>query len=71
MSVAPYPVARTILSNAKTVKPISNRDAFDLVNRDASDDLPAPDVMAAEHADDLEAALEQFTAFATKLKSRR
>jgi type I restriction enzyme M protein len=33
-----------------------------------SDDLPKPDVLAEEIADDLEAALEQFAAIATKLK---
>jgi type I restriction enzyme M protein len=33
-----------------------------------SDDLPAPDILAAEIADDLEAALEQFAAIAGKLK---
>jgi type I restriction enzyme M protein len=35
-----------------------------------SDDLPKPDVLAEEIADDLEAALEQFTAIAAKLKNR-
>lgn len=33
-----------------------------------SDDLPDPDILAQEIADDLETALEQFTAIATKLK---
>ena len=32
--------------------------------------LPKPDVLAEEIADDLEAALEQFTAIAGKLKNR-
>lgn len=35
-----------------------------------SDDLPKPDVLAGEIADDLEAALEQFTAIASKLKAK-
>jgi type I restriction enzyme M protein len=34
-----------------------------------TDSLPPPDVLAAEIADDLEAALEQFTKIAAKLKS--
>ena len=34
-----------------------------------TDSLPAPDVLAAEIADDLEAALEQFTKIAARLKS--
>jgi type I restriction enzyme M protein len=34
-----------------------------------ADDLPKPDVLAEEIADDLEAALEQFTAIAAKLKT--
>ena len=34
-----------------------------------SDDLPEPDVLAQEIADDLQTALEQFTAIAEKLKS--
>jgi type I restriction enzyme M protein len=33
-----------------------------------SDDLPAPDVLAQEIADDLQAALEQFAAIAEKVK---
>ena len=33
-----------------------------------SDDLPRPEVLAGEIADDLEAALEQFSAIAAKLK---
>jgi hypothetical protein len=33
-----------------------------------SDDLPAPDVLAQEIADDLQTALEQFTAIAEKVK---
>jgi type I restriction enzyme M protein len=33
-----------------------------------ADELPPPDVLAQEIADDLEAALEQFTAIAEKLK---
>lgn len=32
-----------------------------------TDSLPAPDIMAAEIADDLEAALEQFTKIAARL----
>jgi type I restriction enzyme M protein len=34
-----------------------------------TDSLPAPDVIAAEIADDLEAALEQFTRIAARLRS--
>ncbi|MGH8726684.1 MAG: hypothetical protein ACREV9_00680 [Burkholderiales bacterium] len=33
------------------------------------DSLPAPDMIAAEIADDLEAALEQFSRIAAKLKA--
>lgn len=33
-----------------------------------SDDLPAPDVLAQEIADDLQTALEQFQAIAEKVK---
>jgi type I restriction enzyme M protein len=33
-----------------------------------SDDLPEPDVLAQEIADDLQAALEQFAAITAKLK---
>ena len=36
---------------------------------EGGDDLPAPDVLAGEIADDLEAALEQFAAIAAKLKA--
>jgi type I restriction enzyme M protein len=35
---------------------------------EGSDELPAPDVLAHEIADDLQAALEQFAAIAEKLK---
>jgi type I restriction enzyme M protein len=35
---------------------------------EGSDDLPPPNVLAQEIADDLEAALEQFSAIAEKLK---
>ncbi len=35
-----------------------------------SDDLEDPDVIAAEIADDLEAALEQFAAIANDLRER-
>ena len=34
---------------------------------EASEDLPEPDVLAAEIADDLQAALEQFSALADEL----
>jgi type I restriction enzyme M protein len=33
-----------------------------------SDDLPEPDVLAQEIADDMQTALEQFAAIAEKLK---
>ena len=33
-----------------------------------SDDLPEPDVLAQEIADDMQTALEQFSAIAEKLK---
>src|SRR5437762_3879878 len=36
-----------------------------------TDSLPAPDILASEIADDLEAALEQFTKIAAKLVNRR
>ena len=35
-----------------------------------TDSLPPPDVIAAEIADDLEAALEQFTKIAARLATR-
>ena len=35
-----------------------------------TDSLPAPDVIATEIADDLEAALEQFTKIAARLATR-
>ncbi|MEK7330659.1 MAG: SAM-dependent DNA methyltransferase, partial [Candidatus Eisenbacteria bacterium] len=34
-----------------------------------TDSLPAPDVIATEIADDLEAALEQFTKIAARLRT--
>jgi type I restriction enzyme M protein len=34
-----------------------------------TDSLPPPDVIAAEIADDLEAALEQFTKIAARLRA--
>lgn len=34
-----------------------------------SDSLPAPDIIAPETADDLEAALEQFTKIAARLRA--
>lgn len=34
-----------------------------------SDDLPDPDVLAQEIADDLQTALEQFTAIAEKVRA--
>lgn len=37
---------------------------------EASDNLPAPDVIAQEIVEDLEAALEQFREIATDLKSK-
>lgn len=48
-----------------------NLDIFWLRDKslEDSDDLPEPDVLAQEIADDLQAALEQFTAIAEKLKS--
>jgi type I restriction enzyme M protein len=36
-----------------------------------TDALPAPDIIAAEIADDLEAALEQFTKIAARLSPRQ
>jgi hypothetical protein len=47
-----------------------NLDIFWLNDKslEDSDDLPDPDILAQEIADDLETALEQFTAIATKLK---
>ena len=48
-----------------------NLDIFWLKDKslEDSDDLPDPDILAQEIADDLETALEQFTAIATKLKT--
>jgi type I restriction enzyme M protein len=47
-----------------------NLDIFWLKDKslENSDDLPPPDVLAQENADDLQTALEQFTAVADKLK---
>jgi hypothetical protein len=47
-----------------------NLDIFWLRDRnlEESDDLPEPDVLAQEIADDLQTALEQFSAIAEKLK---
>ena len=48
-----------------------NLDIFWLKDKslEDSDDLPEPDVLAQEIADDLQTALEQFTAIAAALKS--
>ena len=48
-----------------------NLDIFWLKDKslEDSDDLPDPDILAQEIADDLETALAQFTAIAAKLKS--
>jgi len=48
-----------------------NLDIFWLKDKslEDSDDLPDPDILAQEIADDLETALEQFTAIAVKLKA--
>jgi type I restriction enzyme M protein len=48
----------------------ANLDIFWLRDRslEESDDLPEPDVLAQEIADDLQTALEQFQAIAEKLK---
>ena len=47
-----------------------NLDIFWLRDKslEESDDLPEPDVLAQEIADDLQTALEQFSAIAEKLK---
>jgi type I restriction enzyme M protein len=49
----------------------SNLDIFWLKDKslEDSDDLPAPDVLAQEIADDLQTALEQFQGIAEKLKA--
>jgi type I restriction enzyme M protein len=49
----------------------ANLDIFWLKDKslEESDDLPEPDVLAQEIADDLQTALEQFQAVATALKS--
>ncbi|MFO0877412.1 MAG: hypothetical protein U0840_08560 [Gemmataceae bacterium] len=48
-----------------------NLDIFWLRDKslEDSDDLPPPDVLAQEIADDLQTALEQFTAIAEKVRS--
>src|SRR5262245_36852569 len=48
-----------------------NLDVFWLRDKslEDSDDLPSPDVLAQEIADDLQTALEQFTAIAEKVKA--
>jgi type I restriction enzyme M protein len=47
-----------------------NLDIFWLKDKslEDSDDLPEPDVLAQEIADDLQTALEQFSAIAAELK---
>jgi type I restriction enzyme M protein len=47
-----------------------NLDNFWLKDKslEDSDDLPDPDVLAQEIADDLQTALEQFSTIASKLK---
>ena len=47
-----------------------NLDIFWLKDKslEDSDDLPSPEVLAQEIADDLQTALEQFTAIAEKVK---
>ena len=47
-----------------------NLDIFWLPDKslEDSDDLPAPDILAQEIADDLQTALEQFTATAENVK---
>ena len=47
-----------------------NLDIFWLRDKslEESDDLPEPDVLAQEIADDMQTALEQFSAIAEKLK---
>jgi type I restriction enzyme M protein len=42
-------------------------DLFWIKDKSLTDTLPAPDILAAEIADDLEAALEQFTKIAARL----
>ena len=48
-----------------------NLDIFWLGDKclEDSDDLPAPDVLAQEIADELQTALEQFTAIAEKVRA--
>ena len=48
----------------------ANLDIFWLKDKslEDSDDLPEPDILAQEIADDLQTALEQFTAIAEKLR---
>jgi len=48
-----------------------NLDIFWLRDKslEESDDLPEPDVLAQEIADDMQTALEQFSAIAEKLKA--
>ena len=50
----------------------ANLDLFWIKNKslEDSDDLEAPDVIAEQIADDLEAALEQFAAMAADLRER-
>ena len=47
-----------------------NQDVFWLRDKSLqeSDDFPAPDVLAQEIADDMQTALEQFSAIAEKVK---
>ena len=47
-----------------------NLDIFWLKDKslEDSDDLPSPDVLPQEIADDLQTALEQFTSIAEKVK---
>src|SRR5436189_5558804 len=53
----------------KRDKVVAVFEAFVFEPEDVEVDLPDPDILVQEIADDLEAALAQFTAIATKLKS--
>ncbi len=72
MQKCPYGRWRAFDYEERAKRDKVNLDVFWLKDRslEDSEDLPRPDVLADEIADDLETALEQFQAVAAKLKGR-
>jgi type I restriction enzyme M protein len=65
-------LSRVVFTRGRSLSfgPKVNLDLFWLKDRslEESDDLPEPGVLTQEIADDLQTALEQFSAIAEKLK---